>query len=187
MNPILGGTVCRREIDGWIVTWESAGPYRHWCTLDSHHRVRGIAVLTNPGSLQGAGDDLAGDTTLRILRRVGAAAGCNWMVLNLFDYAATTPADLHTNWAHRNPPQTVFEHLDVTAYSFVVYAYGDLRGAHAADCAARIAAIRQQLMPIAEIQAPRTRSGKPMHPMNWQRQRKLQEMAAAITRHLEGA
>ena len=134
MKALLGGTVLRKEIDGWRVSWESSDHYRHWCLQQRRgHPDRGIVVMKNPGSLSRDGVGLRRDTTLRILRRVGEAVRVDWLVLNLFDFAAPRLRDFHTNWHRRNAPGSVYTRIDLRKYDFVIFAHGDFQAQYRAE------------------------------------------------------
>src|SRR5438105_2305214 len=152
-----------RLIENWNVFWESSGDYRHWCRQEKpQHTHCVVIILSNPGSLHGDGTTLAADTTLRILRRVGHDVGVNWLVLNLFDYAATEPEDLHNNWMNRDAGALVFALMDFSPYRFVIFAHGDLPGRRADipslswSYSTRLAYIRRSLASLTEIRLPAT-------------------------------
>jgi hypothetical protein len=177
----MGGEIFARDLDGWHVSWESAGAHRHWCVQRKPgHRERIVVVLKNPGSLSGDGRDLRRDTTLRILRRVGEAVRADWLIVNLFDYAAPDPRDLHANWLRRDRRSLVFPRLDLRGARFLVVAHGDFGVDHARAFAARAAFVRKALAPLREIAIPRTKAGNGVHPINWQRLRLLPRVIDAI-------
>ena len=177
----MGGRVFTRELDDWSVSWESAGAYRHWCAQTrTGHRRAVVIVLKNPGSLRRDGADLRRDTTLRILRTVGEAAGIDWLIVNLFDYAAPNPRDLHANWRRRDARALVFRRLDLSHTRFVIVAHGDYDASHERAYRKRIALVRHALASLHEIAIPVTQAGNGIHPMNWQRRRLLPRVVQAI-------
>lgn len=162
MNALMGGSVFRHHLDGWDVSWESSGKYRHWCVQSRQgHSARVVVVMKNPGSLSGDGANLKCDTTLRILRTVGDAAQIDWLVVNLFDYAAPNPQTLHDNWQERDAQSIAFRHLDVLADRFVIFAHGDFEANHVADYRERLAQVRNALGRCARSLLPPRRLAIP--------------------------
>jgi hypothetical protein len=177
----MGGTVYRHHLDGWDVSWESSGRYRHWCLQTRQgHSLRVVVVMKNPGSLSGDGANLRRDTTLRILRNVGDAARIDWLVVNLFDYAAPNPAELHDNWSERDAQSLVFGQLNLPADRFVIFAHGDFNSNHMSDYQERLAFVRHALASLREISTPVTKAGNGVHPINWQRMRLMPQVVAGI-------
>lgn len=171
----------QRDLDGWSVSWESAGAYRHWCVqARADHRHRVVVVLKNPGSLSGDGARLRRDTTLRILRGVGAETGTDWLIVNLFDYAAANPRALHAQWHRRDAAALVFARLDLRRDRFLMLAHGDFDGPCAPDYRRRIAVVRKHFGALHEIALPLTKAGNGVHPLNWQRMRLKARVVDAI-------
>jgi len=188
VNALMGGTVFRHHLDGWDVSWESSGNYRHWCIQTRQgHGARVVVVMKNPGSLSGDGANLRRDTTLRILRVIGDAAQVDWLVVNLFDYATPSLRELHDNWQARDAESLVFGGLDLLACRSVIFAYGDFDADHIADYGERVAMVRTALASLREISIPATKAGNPVHPINWQRNRLMPEVVAGITASVRGA
>lgn len=186
LKPILGGTVFEHTIDDWQVSWESDGDYRHWCIQESsEHSDRVVIVMKNPGSLSGDGANLRRDRTLRILRIVGEAAGINWVIVNLFDYATPKLQCLHDNWDRRDGNALVYRHIDIENCRFVIFAYGDLITEHYAEYFARIEHVRKSFESLEDISIPTTKAGNPVHPMNWQRNKLMTQVIDAIKHHME--
>ena len=177
----MGGRVFRRDLDGWSVSWESAGAYRHWCVQEKPaHRRRVMLVLKNPGSLSDDGTQLRRDTTLRILRHVGETAGIDWLIVNLFDFAAPNPRDLHANWARRDAQALVFGRLPLGEEECLMFAHGDFGPDRARAYRRRIALIRGLFASLREIRIPQTKAGNGLHPINWQRMRLIPSVTKAI-------
>ena len=186
LKPVLGGTVFSHAIDGWEVSWESAGDYRHWCIQEmAKHSDQVVIVMKNPGSLSGNGANLRRDATLRILRTVGDAVGINWLVVNLFDYATPQPQQMHDNWDQRDGKALVYRRLDTENCRFVIYAYGDLHADHYEDYSARVKHVRESFAALNEIPIPTTKAGNPVHPMNWQRNKLMNQVITAIDDHMQ--
>ena len=177
----MGGRLFRRDLDGWGVSWESNGAYRHWCVqARPGHRRRVVLVLKNPGSLSAAGEHLRRDTTLRILRAVGAVAGIDWLIVNVFDYAAANPRDLRENWRDRDARALVFSRLDLRRDQFLIVAHGDFDAEHATAYRSLIALVRVVFGSLREFAIPTTRAGNGVHPINWQRMRLIPRVVQAI-------
>jgi hypothetical protein len=188
MTSILGGAVFQHQIDGWELSWESAGPYRHWCRLTRPgHRETILVEMKNPGSLSRDGSNLRKDTTLRILRVVGEQASVNWLVVNLFDFAAAKPAELHENWPARDAGALVFDKLNLHELQFALFAHGDVPRDYKTDYEGRIATIRAAFQSLPRIATPTTKTGQPGHPTNWQRQLRIPEVVSAILLAKRGA
>lgn len=184
MKAVLGGEVFEHAIDGWQVSWESRGVYRHWCIQQKPtHSDEMLVVMKNPGSLSGDGANLRRDTTLRILRVVGDAVGLNQTIVNLFDFASPKLQELHDNWGERDGDGLVYEHIDVAHCRFILLAYGDLAPAHYSDYAKRISRVRTAFQSLPEVLIPTTNAGNPVHPMNWQRNKLMSQVIAAIKSH----
>lgn len=168
-------------IDGWHVSWESCGHYRHWCIQERPDLSdRMLVVMKNPGSLSGDGANLRRDTTLRILRIVGDQVGLSQLIINLFDYAAPKLQDLHDNWQVRDGIGLVYRRLDVSQCRSILFAYGDLDPDHYSDYAERVSLVRRTFGSLPEIHIPTTKAGNPVHPMNWQRNKLMSQVVAAI-------
>lgn len=174
MNSILRGEVYSHELDGWLVSWESENDYRHWChQTDERFSKNILVVMFNPGSLSGAGKNLRKDTTLRILREVCEPAGVNPFVINLFDYASTSPDELFSSWEKRDGSGLIYTKLGKVEFTAFMMAYGDYenRGERDNEIKERIALVKSNLSGVKEIILPRNSSGTPKHPIIWQRQK----------------
>ena len=184
MAQQLQGQLFKRSIDGWEVSWLSEGTYRHWCRQILKPEWPTLLVLMfNPGSLSGSGAGLPRDTTLRILREVGSAAGFNIYVINLFDYASPRPSDLFDNWARRDGRRLHYTELALDQFTAYVSAYGNYLGwvAWRSDIDARVREVQAALANLPEIALPKNGNGTPKHPMVWQRQ-KLKPTIASLIR-----
>jgi hypothetical protein len=188
VESMLGGKVYQHNIDGWLVAWESHSDYRHWCLQEKPDNTDKIlVVMKNPGSLSGDGSNLRRDSTLRILRAVGNETRINHMVTNLFDYASPKLPELHANWDKRDRAMLVYPHLVVKDYRAVLFAYGDVKPEHEKDYLERIALARTLFKSLPEIVIPKTKAGNPVHTMNWQRQRLINDVIISINNLLHGA
>lgn len=182
-NPLLDGEVHSHQIDGWSVSWESKSTYRHWC-----HQVKDqtwgnlLVIMFNPGSLSGAGCNLRKDSTLRILREVGAAAKLNTFVINLFDYASPSPNALFNSWHLRDSNDLVFSKLNCVGLQSYICAYGDYEnwGVQNQAIKDRILLIKNTVKELREIVLPKNKSGTPKHPMTWQRQKIKSQIAELL-------
>lgn len=188
MKPaLLGGKVFEHAIDGWLVTWESRGPYRHWALLQrSEFDSEILVVMKNPGSLRGDGSNLRRDTSLRILRKLGDAVSANMMVANLFDFADPKPEVLRANWKRRDGTKLVYPHLAKRSYEGILFAHGDPVKLPLADYVERIAHVRSVFKRVPEITGPKTKAGYPAHTLNWQRHKLIPKVIAATQALLEG-
>jgi hypothetical protein len=183
MNSINAGQVFSHELDGWSVSWESDGNYRHWC-----HQIKNpnwsslLVVMFNPGSLSGDGSNLSKDTTLRILREVCGSANINPYVINLFDYASPSSQNLFDNWHLRDSSSIVFDKLPLSIFQNYILAYGDyeILGQHDAEIKERQALVLSHLESLNEILLPKNNSGTPKHPIVWQRQKLKQSISALL-------
>ncbi len=183
MKPLLNGRVYSHEIDGWTVSWESSGIYRHWC-----HQVKNpewdslLVVMFNPGSLSGDGSNLNKDTTLRILREVCGAAKLNPYIVNLYDYASPSPQDLFDNWHQGDSSRLVFDRLPILIFNNYILAYGDYEnwGQRDSEIKDRQALVRNHLKSLYEVVLPKNNSGTPKHPMIWQRQKIKLEISSLL-------
>lgn len=179
-SELLGGKVFEHSIDGWLVTWESRGPYRHWASLRRPEFDREIlVVMKNPGSLSGNGSNLRRDSTLRVLRKFGDAVRTNLMVANLFDFADPKLDGLHANWKRRDAARLIYPHLAKRNYRGILYAHGDPEPMFRTDYVERIAHVRAVFKGIPEIAGPKTKAGNPVHTLNWQRQNLIPKVIAA--------
>ena len=162
MEALLGGSIFHRSIDGWQVSWESRGDYRHWCIQEKpSHSSRLLVVMKNPGSLRGDGADLTRDTTLRILRNVGDKLALNQLVVNFFDYAATKLQTLHDNRASAIVIGQGWFIRSLIQCRSVLFAYGNFDVDHYSDYSARISLIRRTFKSLPEIRGiPTTKAGK---------------------------
>lgn len=187
-KPKLDGTVYQHTLDDWDIAWESNGDYRHWCRQSkSGHLNSVVIVMKNPGSLSGDGTNLKRDSTLRILRVVGDATRVNWLVINLFDYATPKPKELHENWAKRDSGKLIYSCIRKSDYRYIVFAHGDLDVERQSDYMERIALVRLSFASLCDIPIPTTKAGNPVHPMNWQRGKFIDEVIASITHHISSA
>ena len=174
MQALLGGKLHRQELGDWWVSWESRGPYRHWCLQECRGPGKKIlVVMFNPGSLSGEGRGLKRDTTLRVLREVCGPARLDPLVINLFDYAAASPDDLFANWHRKDGPRLVYTHLDQNQLIGVIYAYGDYEhgGRRAAQIRDRISLVKSIFAGLPVVLLPKNKSGTPKHPLSWQREK----------------
>jgi hypothetical protein len=183
MDSLVNGKVYSHELDGWVVSWESSGAYRHWC-----HQIKNpewnslLVVMFNPGSLSGDGSNLYKDTTLRILREVCGEAKLNSYVVNLFDYASPSPQNLFDNWLHKDPQKLVFGELPISIFNGYICAYGDYEnwGQRDSEIMERQVLVKGHLESLNEIVLPKNNSGTPKHPMVWQRQKLKPEISALL-------
>ncbi len=183
--PILNGMVYSQFLDGWQISWESAGHYRHWCYQEKDSGWENlIVVMFNPGSLSGDGANLRRDTTLRILREVCGPARLNPYIINLFDYACPSPQQLFNDWSSRDAHDTVFDRLALDQFDYVIMAYGDYEngGQYEDDIKERIHRVRESLQTLEEIDLPRNKSGTPKHPLIWQRQKLKPDITQRLSR-----
>jgi hypothetical protein len=187
-NPQLGGIVYQHTLDGWDIAWESNGDYRHWCRQEkAGHGQTVVIVMQNPGSLSGDGANLKRDTTLRILRIVGGATQIKWLVINLFDFATPKPSELHDHWSRRDSKALIYSKIRKADYQFILFAHGDLDVDRQADYAMRIALVRKSFGSLTPIVIPSTKSGNPIHPMNWQRNKVIGQVIQAVTDQIKSA
>jgi hypothetical protein len=187
-KPQLGGTVYQYTLDDWSIAWESNGDYRHWCRQEKvDHSQSVIIVMKNPGSLSGDGKNLKKDTTLRILRVVGDSTRLNWLVINLFDFATPKPSELHEHWNSRDSEALIYSKIRKADYQFILFAHGDLDPDRQADYAKRIALVQKSFGALTPIVIPATKSGNPTHPMNWQRNKVIDQVIDAIAARVESA
>lgn len=183
MQSINNGQVYEQSVDGWDVSWESNGIYRHWC-----HQIKNnewdnlLVVMFNPGSLSGSGSNLRKDTTLRILRNVCAPARLNPYIVNLFDYASPSTNSLFNNWHIRDSDSLIFDKLELSKFRAFVMAYGNYenRSDHGQDIRVRVELIRVALGGLQEIILPKNSEGTPKHPMRWQREKTIPKMASLL-------
>src|SRR3954451_15349554 len=124
----FGGDFCEGIVDGWRVTWEARGrvqQHRLWCFQSKGTVQRAVCVVAfNPGSLRGAGDRLASDTTLRIVRKA-MPRNTAVLVLNLFTLATTEPSKLFDNWRNRDCQDFDRCFCQSLPLDAVAFAYGD--------------------------------------------------------------
>jgi Protein of unknown function (DUF1643) len=187
-KPKLGGTVFQHTLADWEIAWESNGDYRHWCIQERHSHSKSIViVMKNPGSLSGDGANLKKDTTLRILRIVGESTGVNWLVLNLFDCATPKPQELHDNWDRRDSEKLIYPYIRKSDYRFIMFAHGDLDAVRRTDYTERVTLVRKSFASLCDIPIPTTKSGNPVHPMNWQRGKFIDQVVDSITHHIKRA
>jgi hypothetical protein len=173
MQSSLNGTVFSHILDGWDISWESSGVYRHWChQIKSEFWPNLLVIMFNPGSLSGDGKNLRRDTTLRILREVCDSGQINPFVTNLFDYASPSPSDLFVNWNKRDAECLVFDLIGHLNFAGYIMAYGDYEncGQRDQEIKDRSKLVRTKLVHLKEISLPKNKSGTPKHPMIWQRQ-----------------
>lgn len=184
-RPFLNGTIYSRELDGWIVSWESDGDYRHWCIqrqagCDGRDLI--AVVLINPGSLSKDGRELRRDTTLRILRSTFAQARSGCLVLNLFDLATPKPPELFKRWDLRDKTksQLIYEVFPRDRIVAAMFAYGDYENLRdrriATEIKQRIRFVRASLQGLPLIETPTNESGSPKHVMKWQIDRHTPDM-----------
>lgn len=185
-KSLLGGTLFKQFIDGWLVSWESKGNHRHWASLQKPNFNREILiVMQNPGSLSGDGSNLKRDLTLRVLRKFGDAIQANLVIVNLFDFASPKPRDLHKNWETRDAEHLVYSQLLKNKYQGILFAYGNPEKTLLADYLERINHVRTVFKAIPEIVGPKTKDGNPVHPANWQRHKLLPIVIDATKIRLE--
>ena len=183
LDKLLNGTVYTREVDGWSISWESNGAYRHWCFQQHPANDRTIlVVMLNPGSLQGDGKDLTKDTTLRILREVFETTGLNPFIINLFDLATPSPKELFSNWGKRDSDKLIYENIKHEHFSGILYAYGDYGVADVdyPEIADRIGLVKRNFKRLPEVELPQNIDGTPKHPMGWQRQKMKPQIKTII-------
>lgn len=169
----MNGKVYHAELDGWNISWESQGEYRHWCIQHKPKNTKTLLVIMfNPGSLNADGKNLSRDTTLRILREVCGEAGFNQIILNLFDYADPKSEGLFVNWDKKDSENLVFDRISEFEYDYYIMAYGsyEFGGMYGDEIRNRIKLI-QSLLRNKEILLPRNTNGTPKHPTVWQRQK----------------
>ena len=178
-KSLLGGEVHSKRIDGWEVSWESNGDYRHWCIQRRQPDAPLIlVVMLNPGKLSGDGRELASDSTLRVLRNVFAGTVFNHIVINLFDLAASKKESLLAQWSRRDPPELVFHKLTSINFSGIIFAYGDIEKREIVGPVAtnRIKKVKFIFERHPIIRTPLNKSGCPAHPLNWQRRSLIPEV-----------
>jgi len=187
----FGGRLHEGAVDGWRVTWESRGrvhQHRLWCFQSIGVAQRVVCVVAfNPGSLRGAGDRLASDTTLRIIRNVmprNTAA----LVLNLFSLATSEPSKLFDNWANRDCRGFDWCLCQALPIDAVAFAYGDYdqHEIYGEYVRRRADEIRELFACFTEVATPQNQSGNPAHPINWQRRKLLPNVRRAISRAVRG-
>jgi hypothetical protein len=184
MNSILNGKIYKHALDDWTVFWESKGPYRHWCKqIHPKNRKLILVVMLNPGSLSHDGKELTKDITLRILREVFFTTGFNPFVINLFDYAATSPDELFENWDKRDGDELIYRKLHVSEFSGVLYAYGDYEThrQYGTQVLERIKMVRNIFSSLKEVLLPTNSSCTPSHPIIWQLQKRKPRVQKIIT------
>lgn len=171
MNPLLDGEVFSKEIDGWTVTWESNGGYRHWCEQRQSPLTSPILlVLFNPGALNQDGKRLSADLTLRNIRYAFDGTVYHPFVVNLFDRATKNADELFKDfWDQRDCKELIFPKLKGSCFSGVGYGYGKksqhrLHGDAVRD---RIDYVRDIQSNLEEIDLPKEADGTPMHPFRW--------------------
>ena len=183
-QPLFGGQVTEKEINGWTVSWEAVPGYRFWCYQKRELDAPAVAVvMLNPGSLSGSGENLNRDTTLRILREIFDGTGCNTYVVNLFNFATPKPSQLFSQWEKRDHHDFSYPSLPLSHVSAVLYAYGDyeFRKDYSGEIRSRICEVRDAFSGIPEITGvKRNKSGAPKHPLPIQRQKLKSEFQQAI-------
>jgi hypothetical protein len=188
-TPQFGGRLHEGAVDGWRVTWEAKGrihQHRLWCFQSNGRAQRVVCVVAfNPGSLRGAGDRLASDTTLRIIR-YAMPRNTAALVLNLFTLATTEPPMLFDNWENRDCrgfDRCICQSLPIDA---VAFAYGDYdqHETYGLHVRRRADEIRELLAAFPEVATPRNQSGNPAHPIHWQRRNLMPNVRRAISRAL---
>ncbi len=183
---MFGGTTYSKEIDGWVVSWESLNGYRFWCKQEHPANAKVAAVvMLNPGSLRADGQDLSRDTTLRVLREIFAGTSYNPFVLNLFNLASPKPQVFFDAWNSRDHQAFRYSSLPKADFSAVLYAYGDYENGedYPLEIKRRIREVRRFLRNVPEIDVPKNKSGTPKHPLPVQRQRLTNEFRKAIISH----
>jgi hypothetical protein len=173
MKNILNGNIYIHQLDGWSISWESDGDYRHWCLQsqsDNENEI--LLVMINPGSLSGDGKNLRRDTTLRIIREAFSETGANPFIINLFDYATPSPNVLFENWSKKDNKNLVFTEVKKRKFSAIMYAYGDYENniEFGSEVKNRISHVREEFKYLPEVVLPKNNSGSPKHPMIWQTQ-----------------
>jgi hypothetical protein len=188
MKPLLGGIVHSGDLDGWKISWESDGWYRHWCLMTEREDARQVLlVLQNPGSLSGGGERLAADDTLRVLREVFRKTGFSPFIVNLYDYADPDGSALADNWARRDKVSSplIYDRLVLDDFAGKLFAYGDIETALKPKAAAvreRIKEITERLAAMPAIEPIRNRNGTPKHPRRWKIDEQIEEMRSRIHR-----
>lgn len=190
MSPLLAGKTFSKEIDGFVVTWESDGQYRHWC----HQAQPGVSkdiliIMLNPGSLSSDGANLSKDTTLRVLRDAFRDTGANPFVINLFDFAAAKPNVFFENWDSRDNKRLVYPQLQKNRFVGVIYAYGDYEFNldHGSEIKERIGLVRETFAGIREVELPKNVRGTPKHPLRWQTEKIMPQINQGITDFLRAS
>jgi hypothetical protein len=192
-KALLKGKIFSSEIDNWTVTWESDGCHRHWCLQEKQGQEKTpqiLVVMLNPGSLQGSGENLRKDATLRILRNVFSSTKYGCLVANLFDLAGQPNAFFGKWKLGDKSSQLVYDEL-FSAFHIngVIFAYGDYENSAKKEFQSglqnRILLVREKLSQqrISGIDSPQNSSGTPMHPRGWQIRKKLDRVKKAIISH----
>jgi hypothetical protein len=193
-TALLNGKIySSSKINNWTVAWESDGCYRYWCLqqkLGQEDAPHILVVMLNPGSLQGSGENLRKDATLRILRNIFSSTKYSCLVANLFDLAGQ-PNVFFGKWKLGDKSsQLVYDEL-FSAFHIngVIFAYGDYENNAKKEFQSglqnRILLIREKLSQqrISVIDSPQNSSGSPMHPRGWQIRKKLDCIKNAIISH----
>ena len=175
-----------KELDDWIISWESIGNYRLWCKQEhASNTDTALVVMFNPGALSGAGENLNADTTLRILREIFIGSGYNPYIVNLFTLATAKPSMLFDNWEIRDCPNHSIEKLSIKDFSAVMYAYGayELVNEYSEDILNRIEFFRNHFEVLPEIELPTSNTDTPMHPIRIQIEGLKNHFKSIITQH----
>ena len=180
---MFGGTTYSKDIDGWVVSWESLDCYRFWCKQEhpANSKVAAVVML-NPGNLSGDGKNLSRDTTLRVLRKIFEGTSYNPFVINLFNLATPKSREFFEAWNNRDHLAFNYSTLPIQEFTFVMYAYGDYenRKDYPLEIKERISEIRGFMNSVPEISVPRNKSGTPKHPLSVQRQCLKEKFRQAI-------
>ncbi len=170
MNPLFDGEVFSKEIDGWTVTWESSGDYRHWCEQRQSPLTSPILlVLFNPGALNKNGERLHADLTLKNIRAAFDKTLYHPFIVNLFDRAAKNADELFKIWNQRDSKELIFPKLKDACFSGVGYCYGKKAShpVHGYDIRKKIKYIQNTLSNLKEMDFPKDKDGIPLHPYRW--------------------
>jgi len=183
MNTILNGTTYTYELNGWTISWESDGNYRHWCYQNHPQNNRDILiVMLNPGSLNETGANLTKDKTLEVLREVFLDTGFNPFIINLFDLATPDPCELFQKWNNRDNKLLIYDKLKEKDFSGIIFAYGSYQDHHERGHAIleRIKLVRDTFNRVPEIALRKNENGTPKHPKRWRIEKLTQEIKSII-------
>ena len=194
MMPLNGGGIYRKQYDGWTISWESNGDYRHWCyQLFDDEWPNLLIIMFNPGSLNNDGSSLNQDTTLRILRKTGKLSNHNIFVINLFDHAETNPRFIFDNWDSKDSSDLIYGKIPPEYFNQYIHAYGNfdyyLRSSSAnkekyedlsTNTLKRMKLVDSYFRGVYQIQGLTNINGTPKHPISWQREKKIDDIVALL-------